>query len=161
MDIQVDKGKIKLVDGKKTLSWIEYEEGNGGDGEDRGSGEIHLIATFTAKGEERKGYASKVVEEGLKFAEKYEKVKVSCPYIKKWIERHGYIGNFEFTLLLNFKEEIEKFNRYHSPEATAEYVRHEKNRVVVKFYGPFCHSCGVYDYFEDLLQDVDAIIERL
>ena len=149
-----ETGKIKLMDGEKTLSWIEFELM----GEDKPV--IHLIATFTVRGEEKKGFASRVVEEALRFGEKFEKVKVSCPYIKKWIEKRGYIGNIEYTGLLRFEESIQKFNKYHSPEAVAEYVRHEKDRVYVKFYGPFCRSCGIYDYFEDILVDLkDAGIE--
>ncbi len=172
MDVWVE-GKIKLVDrdGGRTLSWIEYEVYMGGTGstqsshdkqaEENGDTVIHLIATFTARGEEGKGYASMVVEKGLRFAEKFWKVKVSCPYIKRWIEKRGYSGNVEYTNLLKFKESIEKFNRYHSPEAVAEYVRHERDRVYVKFYGPFCRSCGVYDYFEDILMDLEGIDAKI
>lgn len=150
-----ETGKIKLMDGERTVSWIEYEvisESGHVMGDDT---TIHLIATFTVKGEEGKGYASRVVEESLKYAGKFGKVKISCPYIKKWIEKHGYSGSIEFTNLLKFKESIDKFNKYHSPEAVAEYVRYEKDRVYVKFYGPFCLSCGIYDYFEDILPDLE------
>ena len=149
MEVRVE-GRIKLVDEEgRALSWVEYEVEPGGNA-------IHLIATFTAKGEEGKGYASRVVGEALSFAEKFRKIKVSCPFIKRWIEKRGGAGHsgIEYTNLLRFNESIEKFNRYHSPEATAEYLRHEKDRVYVKFYGPFCRSCGIYDYFEDVLVDV-------
>jgi predicted GNAT family acetyltransferase len=144
-----ETGKIQLINGERTLSWVEYEL------EYENKSVIHLIATFTVKGEEGKGYASMVVEESLKLAEKFGKVKVSCPYIRRWIEKRGYSRNVEYTNLLRFKESIEKFNRYHSPEAVAEYVRYEENRVFVKFYGPFCRSCGIYDYFEDVLVNLE------
>ncbi len=52
------------------------------------------------------------------------------------------------------KEKIElginKFNRYRSPEAIAKLVNVRSNEIRVKISGPFCISCGLYDYFDDL-----------
>ncbi len=147
MDFRIEEGRMSLYANSKRLSWVIYRQhGN----------EIELIATITAKGEEGKGYASKVVEKALEHAAKFEKIRVSCPYIKKWIEKHGFERDVEYTRLLEFKEAVEKFNRFHSPEAVAEYLKGESDIVYVKFTGPFCVSCGVYDYFEDVTQDVDA-----
>jgi hypothetical protein len=44
---------------------------------------------------------------------------------------------------------IEKYNKYHSPEAKAKFVKLNKNSAVIEFSGPFCNSCGVSDWFDD------------
>ena len=48
-------------------------------------------------------------------------------------------------------EAIEEFNKFRSPEAKAELLYIRGNVIVVKMSGTYCRSCGVYDYFEDLL----------
>jgi len=48
------------------------------------------------------------------------------------------------------EEAIEEFNRYRSPEATAKLVKISKKNFKVDFSGPFCRTCGFYDYFDDL-----------
>lgn len=45
---------------------------------------------------------------------------------------------------------IEDYNELRSPEAHAELVSRENERFRVSFTGHFCHTCGFYDYFEDL-----------
>jgi hypothetical protein len=50
---------------------------------------------------------------------------------------------------------IASFNRYRSPEATAEFIRFDNNELVVRFSGSFCQTCGVYDYFEDLIFELN------
>ncbi|MBC7114416.1 MAG: N-acetyltransferase [Archaeoglobi archaeon] len=147
MEFKIEEDKISLYVNSKRVSWVVYRQS--GD-------EIELLATFTAKGEEGKGYASKVVEKALDYARSFEKIKISCPYIKHWIGKHGFDRKVEYTKLLEFKEALEKFNRFHSPEAVAEFMREDGDLVYVKFTGPFCVSCGVYDYFEDVTQDADA-----
>lgn len=49
---------------------------------------------------------------------------------------------------------IRKYNRYRSPEATAELLELKGNRAVVKFSGPFCWTCGVTDYVEDFVYEL-------
>lgn len=44
---------------------------------------------------------------------------------------------------------IEEYNKYHSPEASVKLVKLNKKSIIVKFSGPFCKSCGVYDWFDD------------
>ena len=48
-------------------------------------------------------------------------------------------------------EALPEFNRIRVPEveATVKEVTHEG--FTVFFSGSFCHTCGYYDYFEDLL----------
>ena len=57
-----------------------------------------------------------------------------------------------------FRRAVEKFNTYRSPEATAEVVEIKEREALVKFFGIFCVSCGVFDYFEDLAIEADAEI---
>lgn len=56
---------------------------------------------------------------------------------------------------MNFMKEkiekgIEEFNRLRAPEANAKLIYFRNKILKVKFSGPFCLSCSVYDYFEDL-----------
>jgi len=52
---------------------------------------------------------------------------------------------------------IEVYNRYRSPEATAKLVGMEKDGFIIEFEGPFCPSCGVNDYFEDFIHELEDI----
>jgi hypothetical protein len=57
---------------------------------------------------------------------------------------------------------IEKFNLLHSPEVKAELVESGGDYFVVKFSGSLLsRSCGIYDYFEDLiyLSDLNVRVE--
>ncbi|MBS7657972.1 MAG: hypothetical protein QW476_03530 [Candidatus Bathyarchaeia archaeon] len=61
---------------------------------------------------------------------------------------------------MDLKEIIEKaveiYNRYRSPEATAKLVEILTNQFTIEFKGSFCQSCGVYDYFEDLIYEIKS-----
>lgn len=46
---------------------------------------------------------------------------------------------------------IKEYNKYRSPEATAKLVSINKKSLRIKFTGPYCRSCGFYDYFEDFV----------
>jgi len=48
------------------------------------------------------------------------------------------------------KAAIEEFNKYRSPEAVAKLVDVGEGFTVIELSGPFCRSCGLYDYFDDL-----------
>lgn len=52
---------------------------------------------------------------------------------------------------------IELYNRYRSPEATAKLVSVEKNVSVIEFKGAFCLSCGVRDFFEDFIYELEEL----
>ena len=54
--------------------------------------------------------------------------------------------SFKITL---FKA-VEEFNRYRAPEAKAELLSVNDCGFTVRFSGPFCYTCGFYDYFDDL-----------
>ncbi len=44
-----------------------------------------------------------------------------------------------------------EFNRIRTREVEAKVVEHIDDGFKVFFSGSFCHTCGYYDYFEDLL----------
>ena len=52
---------------------------------------------------------------------------------------------------------VETYNRYRSPEATAKFVDVQKHDFVIEFEGVFCSSCGVRDYFEDFIYELEDI----
>jgi hypothetical protein len=52
---------------------------------------------------------------------------------------------------------IEVYNRYRSPEATAKLVSVEEDSLVIEFEGAFCLSCGVRDYFEDFICELEDL----
>lgn len=51
---------------------------------------------------------------------------------------------------------ISRFNQLRSPEAHAEFIAFDENELHVRFTGAFCRTCGVLDYFEDLIFELDS-----
>ncbi|MGC8850193.1 MAG: hypothetical protein ACP5QI_06950 [Candidatus Bathyarchaeia archaeon] len=49
------------------------------------------------------------------------------------------------------EEAVKEYNLYRSPEAEAEILEFEGAEFTMIFRGAFCRSCGIYDYFEDLI----------
>ncbi len=45
---------------------------------------------------------------------------------------------------------IKNYNKYRSPEATAEIISYKDDVLTVRFTGSFCFTCGVNDWIEDL-----------
>ena len=56
---------------------------------------------------------------------------------------------------------ITVYNKYRSPEVTAKLVRVEKKGFILEFEGTFCQSCGVTEYFEDFIFDLEDIARSL
>lgn len=52
---------------------------------------------------------------------------------------------------------IDVYNKYRSPEAKATLVGVKNDGFVVDFEGSFCETCGVRDYFEDLIYELKGI----
>lgn len=149
-EIKNEKG-VLIDDSGNQVSWVIYEnEGNS----------IHLVETHTAKGFEGRGFAGRVVKEMLDYSESnFQRIKISCPYIKRQIAKKDCKSDkIEYTELLKLKESIDFFNKYHEPEAKAEYVGYRDGLVKVRFSGYMCLTCGVYDYFEDIVVDINAEI---
>ena len=45
---------------------------------------------------------------------------------------------------------VELYNKYHSPEAEAKILRFDGGKPGVSIRGPFCATCGVIGWFDDL-----------
>lgn len=54
-------------------------------------------------------------------------------------------------MLLGLDRVIEEYNKYRSPEVTAEIEYIGEDYIEVLFKGSFCYTCGFYDYFEDFI----------
>ena len=52
---------------------------------------------------------------------------------------------------------IQVYNRYRSPETTAKLVTVKKGGFILDFEGSFCATCGVRDYFEDFIYEMETI----
>lgn len=52
---------------------------------------------------------------------------------------------------------IEVFNRFRAPEAVAKLLSVRDDVFEVEFSGPYCKTCGYYDYFEDLVYEADEV----
>jgi len=46
---------------------------------------------------------------------------------------------------------IARYNKYRSPEVTARLISFEDSELRLQFEGPFCTTCGFYDYLEDFI----------
>jgi len=59
---------------------------------------------------------------------------------------------------------IEYYNRYRAPESVARLVSIDGDKVIVRFEGSFCRTCGINDWVEDfkfILEDLGAEAELL
>ena len=56
---------------------------------------------------------------------------------------------------------VKLYNRYRSPEATAEVVSVGGREFRVRFTGPFCRTCGFYDYFDDFKYELEDLGVRV
>ncbi|MDW8033633.1 MAG: hypothetical protein RMI79_01580 [Nitrososphaerota archaeon] len=54
---------------------------------------------------------------------------------------------------------IEEYNKYRSPEAKASLVSINGVDFTIDFEGTFCQTCGVYDYLEDLIYELQSFID--
>lgn len=52
---------------------------------------------------------------------------------------------------------IERYNKYHGSESKARLIETSENEIVVEFRGPFCTTCGFYDYFDDLAYELEDL----
>lgn len=49
---------------------------------------------------------------------------------------------------------IEEYNTYRSPEAKAKLVKISESELILDFEGTFCRTCGLYDYLEDFIYEL-------
>jgi len=52
---------------------------------------------------------------------------------------------------------IDRYNHYRSPEVIAKLIDVNEGQFVVDFSGPFCKSCAVYDYLDDLIYELKGL----
>lgn len=52
---------------------------------------------------------------------------------------------------------IKNLNKFRAPEAKSELIWIKNKKFLVKFSGPMCLSCGVYDYFDDLTFELKSL----
>ncbi|MGC8949053.1 MAG: hypothetical protein ACP5OK_06930 [Thermoprotei archaeon] len=53
------------------------------------------------------------------------------------------------------KEAIKNYNKYRAPESKAKILKIENNRLIVKFTGSFCETCGINSWIEDLKYEIE------
>lgn len=150
LDIEEEGNRILLRSGDEAVSWLEFEE--------RGD-TIEVAHVYTPEEERGKGYAAVLVERALPLLQKRGEILVSCPYVRYWAEKNDYPGPLRFSAYLRFREAVREFNRYHAPEAEAEIISREGDRVTLEMTGSACRSCGGYDYLEDVIVDLEAEVE--
>jgi hypothetical protein len=63
--------------------------------------------------------------------------------------------------MLSFKDyvlkAIEEYNKYRSPEA--KLVKISEKELVLDFEGSFCRTCGVSDYLEDFIYELQKLVD--
>jgi len=55
---------------------------------------------------------------------------------------------------------LAEFNKWHGSEAIAKLVKLEGPSIIVELSGPFCRTCGLYDYFDDLKLELEKVIRK-
>ncbi|MGB9853743.1 MAG: hypothetical protein ACPLRY_02920 [Candidatus Bathyarchaeales archaeon] len=53
---------------------------------------------------------------------------------------------------------IEEYNKYRRPEAKAKPVKINEKELVLDFEGSFCRTCGVSDYLEDFIYELQKLV---
>ncbi|MEM2911770.1 MAG: hypothetical protein QXM52_04410 [Candidatus Bathyarchaeia archaeon] len=56
-------------------------------------------------------------------------------------------------------EAINEYNKYRSPEAKAKLIKIGEKGLVLDFEGTFCKTCGVYDYLEDFIYELQKFAD--
>jgi hypothetical protein len=54
---------------------------------------------------------------------------------------------------------VDKYNKYRSPEARARLIEIWEGGLTIDFEGSFCWTCGVYDYFEDFIYELQELVD--
>lgn len=54
---------------------------------------------------------------------------------------------------------IQTFNKYRGHEVHVTIIEYHDNTLIVDFRGTYCQTCGLYDYFEDLIYEVKDLID--
>lgn len=54
-------------------------------------------------------------------------------------------------------EAIVVYNKYRRHEVEAKLIDLKKDHMTLEFRGPFCRTCGVYDYFDDFVYELEDV----
>ncbi|MBS7620559.1 hypothetical protein KEJ32_00285 [Candidatus Bathyarchaeota archaeon] len=54
---------------------------------------------------------------------------------------------------------INEYNKYRSPEARAKLIEISGKELILDFEGSFCRTCGVYDYLEDFIYELQKFVD--
>jgi len=54
---------------------------------------------------------------------------------------------------------VDEYNKYRSPEARARLIRIREDKLTIDFEGTFCQTCGVYDYLEDFIYELQNFVD--
>ncbi len=61
------------------------------------------------------------------------------------------MGNFHLQKLSDvLGKAVSKYNKFRSSEVIAKILSVDEKLFEIEFNGPFCRTCGFYDYFEDM-----------
>ncbi|MEM2908333.1 MAG: hypothetical protein QXP65_03960 [Candidatus Hadarchaeales archaeon] len=55
---------------------------------------------------------------------------------------------------------LAEFNKWHGPEANAEIAALGPSRVIAELTGPYCETCGFYDYLDDLKLELERELRQ-
>ncbi|MEM2929554.1 MAG: hypothetical protein QW797_01640 [Thermoproteota archaeon] len=54
---------------------------------------------------------------------------------------------------------VDEYNKYRSPEAKARLIKIREDGLIIDFEGTFCQTCGVYDYLEDFIYELQRFVD--
>lgn len=52
---------------------------------------------------------------------------------------------------------IKLYNKHRAPESVAELLSITGNKVIIRFTGSFCHTCGVDNWVEDMMYVMEDV----
>ncbi len=58
---------------------------------------------------------------------------------------------------INLNEVLSEYNKFRSPEVTVKLLYFKDGKLTLEFAGPFCNTCGFYDYFEDFIYEMKRL----
>ena len=58
---------------------------------------------------------------------------------------------------VNLNQVLSEYNKFRSPEVTIKFLHFKDEKLTLQFEGPFCNTCGFYDYFEDFIYEMKRL----
>ncbi len=63
------------------------------------------------------------------------------------------------NLMKYIEKAVRAYNRYRGLEVQAKIIGYSENTLIIDFKGTYCQTCGLCDYFEDLVYDLKDLID--